>query len=161
MRRKDLHERTRDLGPNDLAALAAWVEAKRRHFKPRQVTLRPDPTSWVFSTRIPADIYGVADIDAGVNALRHVKVRWDGGSANLFWASLCTPYQAGDLHPDSDMKTHMSGKASYRCVPGEGKDLGYLMLRIAFHVDAREKAPSRIVVSFDPRSAPLLELPNT
>lgn len=165
MRRKDLHKRTRDLGPNDLAALAAWVAAKRDPELGLVQTRAGE--GGVFRFRIPADIYGVADkytAPGTNNPLRGVTLEWpyDPSSpvrgshvAHLYSHSVDNGYQAGVVSPDNDAPL---SRTAYKCAPGRGVDTGYLMLVVT--VADAEKAPLVLTITFNRHNSPLLELPD-
>lgn len=183
MRRKDLHERTRDLGPNDLAVLAAWVEAKRQALT-RSCLIIPDEPgdSGVFQFRIPADIYSVADgiPHVGGNPLLGVTLQWQDVAvpAPVGNATTSSPdmgvgeWVEGALYANTSDGRYQGGyvcrkesskslptRVTYKCQPGSGADLGHLILVISFE-DAK-KAPKSVSVRFNRLNAPLLELPNT
>ncbi len=177
MRRKDLHDRTRDLGPNDLAALAAWVEAKRDALT-RSCLIIPDEPgdNGVFKFRIPADIYSVADLTphVGSNPLLGVTLQWQDVSAPattsspdmgvwewiegaLYANTSDGRYQGGYVCCKESSK-NLPTRVTYKCQPGSGADRGHLILVISFE-DAK-KAPKSVSVRFDRLNAPLLELPD-
>lgn len=182
MRRKDLHERTRDLGPNDLAALAAWVEAKRDALTRGELILVQEGVKGVYRFRIPADIYSIADkhaVHIASHPLVGVTLQWQEGptpelvgndvasspdqregvwhQAALYASSYDTGYLGGfacSKYNDNALPT----KVTYKCQPGDRDNLGHLMLVVTF-ADA-SKAPETLSVGFTRHAAPLLELPD-
>lgn len=186
MRRKDLHKRTRDLGPNDLTVLAAWVAAKRdAMIRGALITVR-EGVNGVFQFKIPADIYSVADRQTAIgapNPLRGVTLQWYEGSApqpvgnavasssdrpvgvchaaTLYASTYDTGYQSGFAsrkYGDEHSDKELPTRVTYKCQPGDRENLGHLMLVVTF-ADAT-KAPETLSIRFDRHDAPLLELPD-